>query len=51
MQIAEVVQYMGGTYMPVAGSYRTLMQCSEMSRLDGIGMGYIVSTDVGIISF
>ena len=40
----------GGTYMPVAGSYRTLMQCSRNVRLDGIGMGYIMSTDVGLLA-
>ena len=29
VQIAEVVRYMGGTYMPVNGSYQTLTQCSS----------------------
>ena len=31
---------------------RTLTQCSiAISRLDGIGIGYIVSTGIGFVSF
>ena len=44
VQIAEVVRYMGGTYMPVNGSYRTLTQCCSNVQIgwdwDGIYYEY-----------
>ena len=53
MQIAEVVEYMGGTYKPLflAIVLKYIFNDLAMSRLDGIGMGLIMITDVGSVCF
>ena len=55
MQIAEMVEYMGGTlsYKPLflAIVLKCIYNGLAMSRLDGIGMGLIMITDVGFVCF